>query len=138
MKWLASRNGQFHIFVNNSFLNTNLGGFVVTKSNKSLLAILLVERWLTRTNLSCINLIVYLKFSAQQNMLSKFLDKVWIQELQRRYSKTVDDKIITSNKNKVNFTNWAKIKSKNYTCLTKWPCLRHEMAKISSWEMTRF
>ena len=29
-KWLASRNGQFHIFVNNSFLNTNLGGFVVT------------------------------------------------------------------------------------------------------------
>ena len=29
-KWLASRNGQFQIFVNNSFLNTNLGGFVVT------------------------------------------------------------------------------------------------------------
>ena len=29
-KLLASRNGQFYIFVNNSFLNTNLGGFVVT------------------------------------------------------------------------------------------------------------
>ena len=58
--------------------------------------------------------------------------------MQRRYSITVDDKRKTSNKNKVNFTNWAKIKSKNYTRLTKWPCLPHEMAKISSWEMTRF
>ena len=67
-KWLASRNGRFHIVVNNPFLNTNLGGFVVTIGNKSLLAILPVERWLTRTNLSCINLIVYLKFSAQQNL----------------------------------------------------------------------
>ena len=29
-KWLASRNGQFRIFVNNSFLNIHLGSFVVT------------------------------------------------------------------------------------------------------------
>ena len=40
----------------------------------------------------------------------------------------VDDKRIASNKNKVNFENWAEIKSKNYTCLTKWPCLPHELA----------
>ena len=58
--------------------------------------------------------------------------------MQRRFSITVDDKRKTSKKNKVNFTNWAKIKSKNYTFLTKWPCLPHEMAKISKWEMTRF
>ena len=50
---------------------------------------------------------------------------------------TVDDKRKTSNKNKVNFTNWARIKSKNYTRLTKWPCLPHEMAKISSTPIVR-
>ena len=46
--------------------------------------------------------IVYLKFSAQQKSVKQFLDKVWIQEFQRRYqthnSVTVDDKIIASNK----------------------------------------
>ena len=64
--------------------------------------------------------------------MKQILGQSLVQELQRRYSVTVDERI-ASNKNKVNFANFAEKKAKRqkvtpasrngHVCLTKWPKL---------------